>query len=94
MKHVILVYDINTEKKEGMKRLNRVRKVAKKYLHHVQKSVFEGDLRESAIERLCYEISEIVKKDEDFVIMYLIEPGNSLERRFLTNTADPTSNIL
>ena len=93
MKKVILVYDINTEDKEGQKRLNRVRKVAKKYLHHVQKSVFEGELTEASIERLKYEISSIVDKVKDFVIVYAFPPSVNLDRIFLTDTPDPTSNI-
>ena len=83
----------NTEDKEGQKRLNHVRKVAIKYLHHVQKSVFEGELTEASIERLKYEISSIVDKVKDFVIVYAFPPSVNLDRIFLTDTPDPTSNI-
>ena len=94
MKRVILVYDINTESKEGQKRLNKIRKVAKKYLHHVQKSVFEGDLTEAGIEQLRYEISEVINRSKDFVIIYAFPPSIELERIFLTDIPDPMSNIL
>lgn len=41
--YVILVYDISLEDK-GARVLNRVFKICKKYLSHVQKSVFEGEI--------------------------------------------------
>ena len=45
--YVILVYDINLEDKEGQKVLRKVFKTCKKYLVHIQNSVFEGELLES-----------------------------------------------
>ena len=45
--YVILVYDINLEDKEGQKVLRNVFKTCKKYLVHIQNSVFEGELLES-----------------------------------------------
>ena len=41
--YVILVYDINLEEKEGQKVLRNVYKICKKYLVHIQNSVFEGE---------------------------------------------------
>ena len=45
--YVILVYDINLEDKNGQKVLRNVFKICKKYLVHIQNSVFEGELLES-----------------------------------------------
>ena len=45
--YVILVYDINLENKEGQRVLRNVFKTCKKYLVHIQNSVFEGELLES-----------------------------------------------
>jgi CRISPR-associated protein Cas2 len=91
---VILVYDISTETKEGVKRLNRVRKIARRYLDHVQKSVFEGELTEGEIEKLKFELQCIIDNDEDFVIIYKMPPSIMIERDILTNTDDPTSNFI
>jgi len=91
---VILVYDISTETKEGVKRLNRVRKIARRYLDHVQKSVFEGELTEGEIEKLKFELQCIIDNDEDFVIIYKMPPSIMIERDILTNTNDPTSNFI
>ena len=45
--YVILVYDINLDEKEGSRVLTKVYKICKKYLNHIQNSVFEGELLES-----------------------------------------------
>ena len=45
--YVILVYDINLEDKNGQKVLRNVFKICKKYLVHIQNSVFDGELLES-----------------------------------------------
>ena len=42
--YIILTYDIATVK------ISKVRKVCKKYLRHIQKSVFEGELNELSTE--------------------------------------------
>ncbi len=45
-------------------------KTVKKYLNPVQKSVFEGLLTESKIEKLKSEIFKIVEPERDSVIIY------------------------
>jgi len=94
MEKVILVYDINTEDRSGQKRLNRIRKVARKYLNHMQKSVFEGELTEASIEKLKYEVLQIIDKSKDFVILYTFPPSVRFSRNILTNKQDPTSNVI
>ena len=46
--YIILVYDIKVDEK-GQKILNNVFKVCKRYLCHIQNSVFEGELSEGQI---------------------------------------------
>ena len=94
MKKVILVYDINTEDKSGQKRLNKIRKIARKYLHHVQKSVFEGELTDGEIANLSEEIKNVVNAIKDFVLLYVFPPSINFSRIFLTDSSDPTSNII
>ena len=55
--YVILVYDINLEEKEGQKVLRNVYKICKKYLVHIQNSVFEGELLESQMLKLKTELN-------------------------------------
>ena len=53
--YVILVYDIKTDN-GGQKVLNRTFKICKKYLCHIQNSVFEGELSEAQIVKDGYKI--------------------------------------
>ncbi|WP_353928681.1 CRISPR-associated endonuclease Cas2 [Desulfofundulus kuznetsovii] len=92
--HVILVYDINTEDNAGKKRLPKVLKICRKYLVHVQKSVFEGHLTEGQYTRLQHELGRVVDKKADFVIAYKLGDGVKLEKDILTETPDPTDNFL
>ncbi|RLJ70696.1 CRISPR-associated Cas2 family protein [Hydrogenivirga caldilitoris] len=91
---VILVYDIAVSEPADQSRLNRVRKVVRKYINHVQKSVFEGDISPSKLERLEHEVLSVVDRDRDFVIIYVFESGTSYERRIITNSDDPTKNVI
>jgi CRISPR-associated protein Cas2 len=91
---IILIYDISLIEKEDQKRLIKVMKIARKYLHHVQKSVFEGDLTYGKLKRLENEILNVVDKTRDSVIIYTFPDGVNFERYILTDIEDVTSNIL
>ncbi|HHW41100.1 MAG TPA: CRISPR-associated endonuclease Cas2 [Syntrophomonadaceae bacterium] len=92
--HVILVYDINTEDAQGRKRLVKTLKTCRKYLIHVQKSVFEGDLTEGKIALLKKELNRVLDIDRDFVVIYTLAEGVKINRHIITNTPDPTDNFL
>lgn len=89
-----MIYDINTTDKGGQYRLVKVMKTCRKYLTHVQYSVFEGNITEGKLVRLKNEILGLVNKDKDFVIVYSLPDGIRLNREIVTNTPDPTSNFL
>lgn len=61
---VIVTYDVN------VKRNNKVLKICRKYLIHVQKSVFEGNITEAKLRKLKSELKRTTKTDEDSVIIY------------------------
>jgi len=61
---VILVYDI------GEKRVGKVLKICRKYLHWVQNSVFEGEITEAKLEKLKRELKMVMEPEEDSVIIY------------------------
>ncbi|NPV38758.1 MAG: CRISPR-associated endonuclease Cas2 [Brevinematales bacterium] len=92
--YVILVYDISTEKKEGKKRLPKVMKKCREYLHHTQKSVFEGEITEANLMALRTEIEKIINKKEDYIVIYRMDNKNNLKRENIGVDFDPTSNIL
>ena len=64
---VIVVYDIN------WKRVEKALKICKKYLVHVQKSVFEGNITEGQLKQLKNEMFHLIKIDEDSVCIYRFE---------------------
>ncbi|MCS6955972.1 MAG: CRISPR-associated endonuclease Cas2 [Candidatus Calescibacterium sp.] len=91
---VILIYDISVLDNKDYSRLSKVLKVVRKYLHHVQKSVFEGVLTEGRLKMLESEILSVVDKDKDSVIIYTFPESSSFVRKILTNSYDNTSNIV
>ena len=64
---VIVVYDINR------KRVERALKICRKYLVHVQKSVFEGNITEGQLKQLKNELFQLIKIEEDAVCIYRFE---------------------
>lgn len=92
--YVILVYDISTETKAGKKRLPKLMKKCREYLHHTQKSVFEGELSEGMFFALKTEVEKLIDKNDDYVVFYRLPNKNNLDRMNLGIDFDPTSNIL
>jgi len=91
---VIGVYDISTLDADGRKRLVKVMKTMWKYLHHSQKSVFEGEITEAKFYALKGEISKLIDKDEDYVVFFTIPGFKGIERINVGKDFDPNSNIL
>lgn len=93
--YVILVYDINLEEKEGQKVLRKVFKTCKKYLVHIQNSVFEGELLESQAIKLKAELDQYIREDKDSVILFKSRSQKWLDKEFLGKLEDDkTSNFL
>ena len=93
--YVILVYDINLEEKEGQKVLRNVFKICKKYLVHIQNSVFEGELLESQAIKLKAELDRYIRDDKDSVILFKSRNQRWLEKEFLGMIEDDkTDNFL
>lgn len=63
---VILVYDV------AQKRSARVRKCCQRYLHHVQRSVFEGELTQAQLEALKRALATLVVVEHDAICIYKI----------------------
>ena len=80
--YVILVYDINLENKEGQKVLRNVYKICKKYLVHIQNSVFEGVLLESQLLKLKSELKTYIRDDKDSVIVFKSRNQRWMEKTF------------
>ncbi len=93
--YVILVYDIDLEEKEGQRVLRNVFKICKKYLVHIQNSVFEGELLESQMLKLKAELNKYVRNDKDSVIVFKSRHQRWLDKEFLGMIEDDkTDNFL
>jgi CRISPR-associated protein Cas2 len=67
---MLITYDVNTETKEGRRRLYRVAQVCKKYGQRVQLSVFECSVNEAKLEQLRSDLLRIINKEEDSLRIY------------------------
>lgn len=93
--YVILVYDINLEDKEGQKVLRNVFKTCKKYLVHIQNSVFEGELLNSQAIKLKTELDRYIRESKDSVILFKSRNQRWMEKEFLGMIEDDkTDNFL
>jgi len=74
---LIMVYDIEEE------RVNKVLKIARKYLTWVQNSVLEGEIRNASFEKLKLELKRVIEEEKDSVIFYKFRTKMYTERETL-----------
>ena len=91
--YIILIYDICVDDK-GARVLNRVFKICKKYLSHIQLSVFEGELSISQLTQLKIELNKEIRKDKDSVIIFHSRQKKWLDKEMLGIQEDKTSNFI
>ena len=91
--YVILVYDISQED-NGKMVLPKVFKICKKYLMHIQNSVFEGEISESQKMKLESELKRHIRKEMDSVIIFHTRNEKWLSKEFWGSSLDTTSNFL
>lgn len=80
--YIILVYDIVMEN-GGPRILRNVFKICKKYLQHVQCSVFEGELSPSQLANLKAELNRWLREDLDSVIIFQCRQEKWIKRDIL-----------
>lgn len=91
--YIVLVYDIKLDD-EGAKVLRNVFKICKKYLTHIQNSIFEGNLNISSLKKLQYELDKWIRKDRDSLIVFKSRESRWLNKEFWGIEDDKTSNFL
>lgn len=91
--YIILVYDIMMDEK-GKKILPKVYKLCKRYLSHIQNSVFEGELTEAQILTLERELKHFIRQDVDSLIVFKARNERWLEKEFWGKKDDSTSMFL
>jgi CRISPR-associated protein Cas2 len=70
--YYLICYDVNTETKEGRKRLRKVCQACKNFGQRAQKSVFEVDLTPALHQRLISSLLKIIDEEEDSLRVYRI----------------------
>ena len=67
--YIVLVYDISQDEK-GQRRWSRVFKICKKYLSHIQNSVFEGEISKAQLAKMKNELGPYINDELDSVIIF------------------------
>jgi len=67
---ILISYDVNTEDKNGRRRLAQVARACKNYGQRVQYSVFECSVNEVGLERLRNKLKGIIKPETDSLRIY------------------------
>ena len=85
--YVILVYDISKTSK-GQRRWNRIFKLCKQYLIHVQNSVFEGEISKADLFKIEHEINNQIDQELDSVIIFKSRNERWLDKEILGKSLD------
>ena len=72
---VIITYDVE------IKRVNKVRKLLKKYVTWTQNSVFEGELTEGNLHKCISELEKIINKGKDSIYVYEVKNPNNIKKK-------------
>ena len=86
--YILIVYDVD------VKRVGKVHKFLKRYLHWVQNSVFEGELTEAQIEALKSGLSKIIDRTLDSVLMFVARERRWLEREVIGRERGEIGNLI
>lgn len=78
---VIVCYDVNTETREGRRRLRRVARVCEGVGQRVQKSVFEFQIDLLKMEELERRLLAEIKPEEDNLRLYRLAESRGCEVR-------------
>jgi CRISPR-associated protein Cas2 len=69
-------------------------KTFRKYLHHTQKSVFEGEITEAKLMALRKEVKQIISDKVDHVVFFRIDNKNNVKRETMGIDFDSTLTII
>ena len=70
--YIVLVYDIS-QSAAGQKRWSRIFKICKKYLSHIQNSVFEGEISKPQLMQLKKEMQPYI--NEELIQLLFLKAG-------------------
>lgn len=76
--YYLAVYDIASPR-----RLPKVLKTLRKYLHWIQNSAFEGELNEGQFSKLNEELKKIINRKEDSLLFFHAENKKFITKRII-----------
>lgn len=79
--NILVSYDINTQSKSGVRRLNKIAKVCLDYGQRVQNSVYECELDSGQLLILKKKLLELYNSEEDSIRIYKL--GKNYEKSVL-----------
>lgn len=86
--YVILVYDI------GEKRVGKMLKLCRRYLHWIQNSVFEGEISEVKLKELLANAYEFIDEESDSIIIFKNTDKKWLDKQIVGKERNSTDNFL
>lgn len=87
--YIIAVYDVD------QKRCGKMLKLCRRYLHHIQNSVFEGEITEGKVEELKMRARRIMSEAEgDSLIIFKSRNEKWLDKEIVGCDKKPVDNIL
>ena len=91
--YIVLVYDVSQED-HGTKRWAKIFKTCKRYLTHIQNSVFEGEISRAQLASLQQELKQYIDPELDSVILFKSRQEKWMDKEFWGRKDDLTSFIL
>jgi len=86
--YVVLVYDI------GEKRVGKMLKLCRRYLHWIQNSVFEGTITEVILRELQHEARALMNLQEDSLIVFSSREERWLDKKVIGKEKNELDNFL
>ena len=91
--YVVLVYDVSKDE-NGQKRWSHIFKICKKYLSHMQNSVFEGEISVVQLTKMKQELEPYIKSRLDSVVIFKSRQQKWLDKELWGQQDDLTDFIL
>lgn len=85
--YIICCYDVNS------KHCTKFMKLLRRYLFHVQESIFEGELTPAKYRKLISEINKIIT-DDDHIIVYYSYNSKQINKKEIGKIEDKTKLII
>ncbi|GAB4499807.1 MAG: CRISPR-associated endonuclease Cas2 [Saprospiraceae bacterium] len=86
--YIIAVYDVNE------KRVGKMLKLCRRYLHWIQNSVFEGEITEVKLREMLHKASDIMNPAEDSLIIFSSREERWLDKQIIGLEKNALDNFL